>query len=300
MLIKTHKNFKPYQTRLSLATNGTFFSKEISDFLVENDISLAISCDGPPEIQDLNRKFTDGAKSSKIVENNIKKAVKSLPILQVTAVYSPNTLQHLPLVVEYLSSLGVKIISLSHNVLSRWTKKEADMLPEIYGAIGRHFMDAYLRKKPLYVNVIDSKIAAILRGGYTIFEKCRMGTGELAFSTTGKIYPCERLAGSINPDEHCIGDVDDLVNIGMTSRKIQTSAQNSECLACGLKEYCVNWCGCSNSFATGCYDRVGPFVCASQKTAIKVAYEIIREMKDTSVFCHHLEGMPLMNVLSSE
>jgi len=294
-LIKTHKNFRQYQSRISLATNGTVFSKEIADFLIENDIAVAISCDGPSEIQDLNRKFIDGAKSSKIVESNIKKAVRSFPSFQVTAVYSPDTIEYLPLVVEYLSGLGVKRISLSHNVLAKWTKKEADMLAEIYGLIGRQFIDSYLVKNPLYINLIDSKIAAILRGGYTVFEKCRMGTGELAFSTEGKIYPCERLAGSINPDEHWIGYVKDSVNIQMKSQEISTSARNSECLDCGIKKYCVNWCGCSNFFATGCYERVGPFVCASEKAAIKVAYEIIREIKDTSVFCHHLNGTPLMN-----
>lgn len=127
-----------------------------------------------------------------------------------------------------------------------------------------------------------------------------MGTAELAFSTTGKIYPCERLAGAIIPDEHCIGDVNDFVNARRKFREIPTSAQNFECLECGLKRYCVNWCGCSNFFATGCYDKVGPFVCASEKAAIKIAYEIIQEMKETAVFCHHLDGMLLMNVLNSE
>ncbi len=31
----------------------------------------------------------------------------------------------------------------------------------------------------------------------------------------------------------------------------------------------MNWCGCSNAFMTGYYNRVGPFLCASERAAIE-------------------------------
>jgi uncharacterized protein len=297
-LIRGHSSFRPYQTSISIATNGTIFSEEISDFFAENDITPCFSCDGPPEIHDLNRHFPDGRGSSTFVESNIKKAVSLFPVLRVNAVYSPNTLQFLPDVVEYLVSLGIKNICLSHNFSAKWTQEDAKMVPKIYDAIGEQFIDFYLRKKPIYISLIDSKIAAILREGFTPYERCRMGKGELAFSTSGKVYPCEILAGSNTTIAHCIGDINGETPAQRRHRPIISVAKNSECQVCSLKKYCVNWCGCSNFFATGCYNRVGPFECASERAAIGVASKVIRRMKDNSaIFSHHLNGMPLMNVI---
>jgi uncharacterized protein len=166
------------------------------------------------------------------------------------------------------------------------------MLPEIYGSIGKLFVNFYSQGKHMYINLIDNKIAAILRGGYRPYERCRMGKGELAFSTSGKIYPCERLASTINPTAHCIGNINGQLPIYRKYRPISSAAKNNECRACGLKEYCVNWCGCSNFFATGSYNKVGPFECANEKAAIAVASQVIEKMKDkSSVFSHHLDGM---------
>lgn len=297
-MVKNHKSLRSGQTGLSMTTNGTILTEEIIDFLIENNITPCISCDGPPEVHDLNRHFPDGRGSSALVESNIKKAVNLFPLLPVNAVYSPNTVQFLPNVVEYLASLRVKNIVLSYNISAKWTQKEADMLPQIYALIGKRFVDFYSQGKPKYINLIDDKIAAILRGGYKPYERCRMGKDELAFSTSGKIYPCERLVGSSNPTAHYIGNINEKGPVIRKYRPISSAAKNSECLDCGLKAYCVNWCGCSNFFATGSYNKVGPFECASEKAAIAIASQIIHEMKDnSSIFTHHLDGMPLMNII---
>lgn len=164
--------------------------------------------------------------------------------------------------------------------------------------IGKLYTDFYSEGRPSHINLIDDKIAAIMRGGYTAYERCRMGKGELAFSTSGKIYPCERLVDPSNPTAHCIGDISGNLQVSRRRRPISSVATNSECLTCGLREYCVNWCGCADFFATGSYNRVGPFECASEKAAIAVASRIIQNMEDgSSVFSHHLAGMPLMSII---
>jgi uncharacterized protein len=90
--------------------------------------------------------FPDGRGSSEIVEANIKLALKDFPLIPVNAVYSPENLHLLPDVVEYLASIGVRNIYLNPNISARWTKKEADTLPEIYGAVARKYIDFYLRE----------------------------------------------------------------------------------------------------------------------------------------------------------
>jgi len=60
----------------------------------------------------------------------------------------------------------------------------------------------------------------------------------------------------------------------------------------------MNWCGCTNYFSTGNYRIVAPFICSSEKAAIKAAFQVIQDMGDKlSHFSHHLAGTPLMNVV---
>jgi len=297
-IIQNHKSFDSNRVKLSVVTNGTIFSREIANFLTENDVILGISCDGPPFVQDTHRCFPDGSGSSNVVEKNIKKALNFFPFMPVNAVYSPENLQFLPDVVDYLSSLGVKNIYLNPNISTRWTKKEADLLPRIYGSIGEKYMDFYRQEKPRHISLIDSKIVVILRGGYKPLERCRMGTGEFAFAPSGNIYSCERLIGRDDGKKHCIGNISNGFTPVKTCKTGSNAAFNNECLTCGLKEYCMNWCGCTNYFSTGNYNLVGAFICASEKAAIHAAFQIIKDLRGEGLnFSDHLAGTPLMSIV---
>ena len=174
-LIRSHESYDRNRIILSVTTNGTIYSEDISQFLADNDVILNISCDGPLVVQDASRHFADGSGSSAIVEANIKQALKDFPLTPVNAVYSPENLYSLPNVVDYLASIGVRNIYLNPNISARWTKKDADILPEIYGAVARKYIDFYRRREPRYISLIDSAIAVVLRGGYGPLERCRMG-----------------------------------------------------------------------------------------------------------------------------
>ena len=54
----------------------------------------------------------------------------------------------------------------------------------------------------------------------------------------------------------------------------------------------MNWCGCSNYFMTGYYNRVGPFLCASEKAAIQAASRVVEVLERSlgPTFVHHLTG----------
>jgi uncharacterized protein len=217
-------------------------------------------------------------------------------LIPVNAVYSPENLQYLPDVVDYLSSLGIKNIYLNPNISACWTKREVDMLTVIYGTIGMKYMDFYCQGKPRFINLIDNKIVVILRGGYKPLERCRMGNGEFAFAPSGNIYPCERLIGQDDGIAHCIGNINNGFIPRGTCKTI--SAINMECQTCGLREYCMNWCGCTNYFSTGKYDAVGPFICASEKVAISIAFHVIQQMRENwQNLSDHIAGTPLMNAI---
>jgi uncharacterized protein len=298
--IESHPMYAPERLELSVTTNGTVFTPKIAEFLRKHRILFCLSCDGPPGVQDLFRVFPDNRGSSAVVEQTIRQARETLPVVLVNAVYHPQTFRLLPEAVRYFSSLGLRQIYLNPDFSAPWSKQEADELPEVYRQIGNLYTDYYIQRDPHFISLIDSKIAAILRGGYQPSEKCQMGKRELAFSPDGHVYLCERLVGSGEVNEHCIGHIDNGFRLGVPPcAGGRAACTNPECLECAVRDYCMNWCGCSNYFATGSYDRVGPFLCASERAAIQVAFRIFQELeaKMGPVFMEHLAGGAQLNSL---
>ena len=151
-----------------------------------------------------------------------------------------------------------------------------------------------------YIQKLTDKITVMLRGGYQPLERCRMGKGELAFAPSGNIYPCERLIGNDDGSTHCIGHVDTGIDPGrMVCNRMAGGRVNDECLACGIRDYCMNWCGCSNYFATGYYNRVSAFLCASEQAAVRVAFRVFQDLEtqEGGAFMEHLAGRPYARAL---
>jgi uncharacterized protein len=302
-MIKSHRLYDAGRVTLSVVTNGTVFSEEIAEFIKTQAIEFCISCDGPPSVQDRFRRFLDGKETSATVEETIKKAVEVLPTVVVNAVYTPPTLSLLSQTVEYFYALGLKRLFLSPDYSATWTKKDIDSLEHVYGEVARKYVEHYLLKKPLFINIIDNKITVMLRGGYQQIERCRMGTGDLAFAPSGNIYPCERLIGADDGSTHCIGNVSKGIDLSRMSCHTMAGGEvNTECMECGIKDYCMNWCGCSNYFSSGYYNRVSSFLCASEQMAVKTAFGVFQELerKLGGVFMEHLSGRPNANVFAKK
>lgn len=296
-LIESHPAYDSDRVELAVVTNGTIFSDEIADFLREHDVGFVVSCDGPPAVQDAFRRFPDGRGTSHLVERTIRKALDVFSLIPVNAVYHPTTLQQLPRTVEYLSSLGVRQIYLNPDFSAPWTADDAALLPAVFGEIADQYTGFYLRDDPHFISSIDNRIAVILRGGYEPLERCRMGRGEFAFAPDGSVYPCERLVG-LSANDHCIGNLNDGLEFSaLPCHLAPASDSNPECRTCGVSAYCINWCGCSNYFSSGYYNRVSGFLCASERailTAALSAYERLEKAIGPAFF-EHLGGFPIAN-----
>jgi len=299
--IQSHPSFDPDQVTISVTSNGTIYSREIEEFLLLNKIVFCVSCDGPPIIQNKYRHFPDGSGSSAIVEKNIKQALGVFPLIPVNAVYSPENVSSLPFVLDYLCDLGISNIYLNPNISASWTQKHVGVLKSIFDIIGQKYLDYYLKKEPKFINLIDSKITVIFRGGYQPNERCRIGKGEFAFAPSGNIYPCEKLIGSDDGVTHCLGNINNnsYINEQCHLCNIKSGeAINIECQTCLLRDYCIHWCTCMNYYGTGKYNLVSPFICASEKAALKLASQIIKDIGNDHLFyLNHVAGTPLLETM---
>jgi uncharacterized protein len=297
-LIESHPAFDRSRVEFSLVTNGTICSPDIFDYLETHGITFCLSCDGAPAVQDISRRYPNGQGSSGAVEHTLREAKERLPVVLVNAVYTPRTVQYLPQTVEYFARLGLDQIYLNPDFSSSWTPDDVRRLEQAYAEVAECYIRYYLEEQPRFISLIDSKIVVILRKGYQALERCRMGRGEFAFAPDGDIYPCERLLGPQAKELHCIGNIRTGLELDrMQCRRKPGASVNPECAGCTLKDYCMTWCGCSNYLATGYYNRVSPFICASEKAAIKVAFDVFARLEKRlgPVFSDHWSGSAVVN-----
>lgn len=299
-LIKKHPLYSSKRVNFSIVTNGTILTDKIIDYVKENRISFGISCDGPPQIQDRFRRTKSGRKTSDVVEKNIQRVKDAFSNAMVNAVYHPDTYRQLPRTIRYFASLGVKQIYLNPDFSALWNEEDIHSIQDVYDEIGDVYSQYYMEGNPLFVSLIDSKISVILRGGYHALDRCRMGKGEFAFTTSGDIYPCERLVGD-GQNDHCIGNVmNGHLRLKNACHEATEGDINAECVSCSLKDYCMNWCGCSNYMATGLYNRVSSFLCASEKAAIQTSFDVFQKIEHLlgPTFYQHAGGHMLTNSFS--
>jgi uncharacterized protein len=270
-MVRSHPVAENREIEFQLVSNGTLVDSSVLHALGDAGIDLGISCDGAPGSHDAHRRYKDGRSSSRDVENAIVLAVREIPSVMVNAVYRPDTIRSLPDTIAYFLSLGVRNIFLNADFSASWKEGDIEVMRESYKAVADQYQTCHLLDDPVRVSLIDAKIAVIINGGYAASERCSMGRREFAFGPEGNIYPCERLAGDCLSDEHRIGSLLDEATVVTPCRGEDCTGMTLSCSDCSVSNYCMHWCGCSNYFATGSYDRPGAFLCASEKEAVRQA-----------------------------
>ena len=311
-----HPSFSQFEMDFNVVSNGTIFSDEIADYLLAHRICYCLSCDGGSSAQDAFRRFPDGGGTSHIVGETIRKAMARLPLVLVNAVYTPRTLPLLPDTVRYFMGHGLRQIYLSADYSAPWQPQHIPTLDSVLAQLADIYIDSYRKGRPVYISMLDDKIAVILRGGYRPEERCQMGIKELAFTPDGDIFPCERLVYGGDPASgHCIGHIDTGIDLSRLNCHIRAEGGSNDggsgndgsgndgdngnpCLACSIRQYCLNWCGCSNFHATGYYNRAGAYLCAEEKASIRTAFQVMETLEGEmpGVFSAHAAGLTSLNI----
>lgn len=107
--VVVEKNNKPIKSEIQ--TNGVF-SKKIARWIGDNIDIICISCDGPPDIQDKQRPFTGGGKTSKIIETNVK-ILNNYDIdigMRSTITSLSNNIKTMERIIDYAKEVGFDYI----------------------------------------------------------------------------------------------------------------------------------------------------------------------------------------------
>jgi uncharacterized protein len=195
----------------------------------------------------------------------------------------------LPDTVAFLDELGVGLIHLNLDITATWPPASCARLRDVYFKVAKQVITCYRANRPIAVNLIDNKIILFLKDGYSVEDRCGMGTTKVGFAPNGDIYPCERLIGQGDGFDLCIGNLWKGIKLDrLTAMQKQTGNRNPECRKCVIERFCMNWCGCTNYHMTGHTNVAAPILCASEKAAVEAARITMTELADHDLFINHL------------
>lgn len=279
--------------KLSVTTNGTLLSPSIVKLLREQDIRLCISLDGLQSVHDRHRRRKDGGPTYANIVDNLNRAMDELDYLQVNTVFTPDSIEELAAGVSSLLDLGVAVLHVNPDICANWSKASSEMAWSQFDQIAQLYIDAFTAGNEIGINIIDSKVLVLLKGGYGRLDRCAMARSQWAVAPSGNLYPCERFIGDDADSPFCMGNVHTGIDVEQRNGLLgHTDNRNPECEACSLRAYCMNWCGCTNYYLSGKIDYVNLAQCIFERAAIRAATTVLTELsaRENERFIDHYMG----------
>ncbi|HVJ49144.1 thioether cross-link-forming SCIFF peptide maturase [Desulfitobacterium sp.] len=270
--------------KFTLTTNAVLLTEEVQNFLEQEDISVVLSIDGRPEVQDQMRPYANGKGSYDQVVPRIQqfaaKRPESSPHAVGTYYYARGTYTHFNLDfdkdVDHLLELGIKQISLEPVVAKpdeSYAFQKAD-LPKILKSYDRLGEDLLARKmKGEEFSFFHFNVA--LEQGPCLPKRisgCGAGHEYVAISPEGDLYPCHQFVGQ---EEFKMGSLWD-EPIELNPHLIQAFRnahiyKKASCRDCWARYSCSGGCHAANHAFSGKLDEVYTLGCEFQRKRLEVA-----------------------------
>ena len=251
----------------SITTNGTLLTPEIFERLVNRDLHIMVSLDGPKEVHDSARKYEDGRGSFDDIMKNVLQIQERYPEdrdkLSFNAVISPNIgnscAEELYKMSEILPYYDINMSLLSDTYIDEKIKYN-----EIFSAIyvreqTKLFLHMLGRLSKENVSRLMYRGLSIYRDDYKLLNRierllpnihpggpCLAGAQRLFCNVDGVFFPCERVSEISEPMK--IGNVFEgideekvsmLINVGkLTEEECKNCWAILRCSMCAM--HCDN------------------------------------------------------------
>jgi len=231
----------------SLTTNATLLRPEVLDFLLENDVGITISMDGPKEVQDRFRIFPGGAGSYDVILPKVKELLRrhrGRPVgarvtltsagLDIRAIY-----RHLTEEVGF-HEVGFAPVTTSPQREHALGDGGFDAMLEQFRELAFEFRDAAVLDRPHGFSNVKDTIAEIHKGVAKAWP-CGAGLGLMGVATDGEVALCHRFAGSA---EHSLGTVRDGIDRDRQAAFLDAHhiAEKTDCQRCWARPLCAGGC----------------------------------------------------------
>lgn len=235
---KAHQYRK--QIEYYIATNGTLLSKDVADFIKNNNIQISISIDGGERIHNAARKFANGTGSFNIVMDNVQRFFgKDIRIRGTLTHRNPNVKS----LYDDLRELGFTNIAFRPVTTLKpgWKLTEDDwiLVRQSYTEMIESWLDDFERNKYFLITGPFAFAAPIFSGGKKYYG-CSAGRAYIVVSPNGDFYPCHRLVGM---EKFKIGNISEGINEKVVKTIVPGNVdERDSCKRCWARYLCGGGC----------------------------------------------------------
>ena len=258
--------FKDKELSFTITTNATVLKEHMLKFLFEeHNFNVTISLDGPKDIQNSNRIFSNGNKNTFEVVMEKLQMIEKLNKNYLDKISFNDILdlnENLSGSNEFFMSYDlVKDISVMGNYINENNKKEKNIdIPKYYVEAQYETFKSYIYYSKNILNNYKPKISNVELADLKrrFFERmivnstdlqqdspagqCLPGVQRFFVTAYGKFYPCERV--NEQSEDLCIGDIDNGFNLENAKRLLNIGQiieeQCKKCWCFKLCNQCVS------------------------------------------------------------
>lgn len=231
----------------SLTTNATLLTPQVIEYLAENQVGVTISIDGPKELNDKLRVFSNGQGSYEMIAPKIKDLLlkhTSRPIgarvtLTSQVVDVKGIFRHLREEIGF-HEVGFAPVTTSPVRLYAIGQDGLDTVLEQFTELAREYTEYALRDEMHgFSNVSDT--LRELHAGISKSHPCGAGLGLLGVAPSGDISPCHRFVDS---DTHKLGSISEGVDMFKQADFLERGHihRKEECQTCWARPVCSGGC----------------------------------------------------------
>jgi uncharacterized protein len=231
----------------SLTTNATLLTPAIVEFLSENRIGVTVSMDGPKEMHDHLRVFSNGKGSYDIIEPKVRALIQNHRTRPITARVTLTAgvsdviriFRHLKQDLGF-HEVGFAPVTTSPNQLYAISNTGMDSVLDQFHTLADEYLEHALRGESHgFSNVSDT--LAELHQGVNKSHPCGAGIGLLGVGPSGDIAPCHRFVDS---DAHSLGNIATGLDKAKQTEFLRKGniGAKYDCHSCWARPLCAGGC----------------------------------------------------------
>lgn len=231
----------------SLTTNATLLREEVIDWLVDNDVGVTVSIDGPKEMQDKFRVFKNGMgsyahvlpKIEMLLERHRSRPVGARVTLTRHTLDATRIFRHLREELGFWEVGFAPVTTADGRDYAIEDEGFARMLAQ-FEELAAGFLECAVEGRHHGFSNVKDTLEEIHKGVSKAFP-CGAGLGLMGVATDGEVALCHRFAGS---GEHGIGSVDDGIDRAKQFEFLERHhvAHKTDCSRCWARPLCAGGC----------------------------------------------------------
>ena len=231
----------------SLTTNATLLTPAIIEFLSENRIGVTVSMDGPAELHDKLRVFSNGRGSYDIIAPRVRALIQNHRTRPITArVTLTNGVTDVVKIFRHLKNdlgfheVGFAPVTTSPDRLYAINERGMDDVLSQFHVLADEYLEFALRGEMHGFSNVSDTLSELCQG-VNKSHPCGAALGLVGVGPSGDIAPCHRFVDS---DTHALGHISTGINREKQKDFLQRGHINSkyDCHTCWARPLCAGGC----------------------------------------------------------